>query len=68
MTYTNDLPSNILSMETSMRLHQLGCAVTAGKETASPAEQKSRGKAAAMSAFTAIGHIPAQAFGKAQRA
>ncbi len=34
MTYTNDLPSALLMKETNMRLRALGCAVTAGKETA----------------------------------
>ena len=35
MIYANDLPSTIVLMETYLRLSQLGCAVTAGKETAS---------------------------------
>ena len=32
MTYTNELPSNLLLKETNMRLFQLGCAVTADKK------------------------------------
>lgn len=33
MTYTNELPSNLLLKEMNMRLFQLGCAVTADKKT-----------------------------------
>lgn len=34
MTYINDIPSALLLKETTMRLRELGCAVTADKELA----------------------------------
>lgn len=46
MTYTNDLPSALLMKETNMRLRALGCAITAGKETAQ--REHSAGKARAL--------------------
>ena len=46
MIYTNELPSNLLSMETFMRLSKLGCAVTAGQKTARKQEQSTRASGA----------------------
>ena len=42
MTDSNELPSNLLSMETFMRLTQLGCAVTASRKTARAKQRTSR--------------------------
>ena len=44
MTYTNDLPSNLLLMETFSRLQQLGCAVTAGQTATGIRERNPRAK------------------------
>ena len=44
MTYTNDLPSNLLLMETFSRLQQLGCAVPAGQTAPGPRERTPRAK------------------------
>ena len=44
MIYTNDLPSGILTLETEQRLHQLGCAVTAGQTATGIRERNPRAK------------------------
>jgi hypothetical protein len=66
MIYINDIPSAILSMETEQRLLQLGCAVTAGKTTASSAGRMSRRAKAKQSALSGGGRAFAIAYGKAQ--
>ena len=66
MTYTNDLPSAILSMETEQRLRQLGCAVTAGKNTRSSAGRMPLCGTAKEKARAGGGRMFATAFAKAQ--
>ncbi len=67
MIYVNELPSSILSMETSMRLLPLVCAVTADKQPASFKGRMIPGKEAAKGARMSTGRFPAPAYGKAQR-
>ena len=64
MTYTNELPSNLLSMETFMRLSKLGCAVTAGQKTARKQEQSARASGASKRG-SGSARIAALVYGKA---
>ena len=64
MTYTNDLPSNLLLMETFSRLQQLGCAVTAGQKTARKQEQSTRASGASKRG-SGSARIAALVYGKA---
>lgn len=66
MTYTNDLPSSLLKLETEQRLSQLGCAVTAGKSTVSFAGRMPRREKESKSARSSGGQMFATALSKAQ--
>jgi len=66
MNYTNDLPSGILIQETEQRLHQLGCAVTAGKNALASATRMPRGGQAKKAAPAGGGRVFTPAYGKAQ--
>ena len=65
MTYTNDLPSNLLLAETVQRLSQLGCAITADSNRAHNRERNTRNSEASNRARRSGAHPIALAYGKA---
>ena len=66
MIYTNDLPASILSLETEQRFTQLGCAVTADRNTYASADRMPRRGKPKQSASSGGGRVFAIALNKAQ--